>query len=51
LAARLADVAVLPAAGRQTWLRSAAAGERWFRGHHGGFEDQEALTYLAELVG
>ena len=25
-------------------------GERWFRGHHGGFEDQEALTYLAELV-
>ena len=38
LAARLADVAVLPAAGRQGWMRSAAAGrERWFRGHHGGF--------------
>jgi predicted AlkP superfamily pyrophosphatase or phosphodiesterase len=51
LAARLGDVAVLPAAGRQAWMRSAAAGERWFRGHHGGFEDQEALTYLAELVG
>jgi predicted AlkP superfamily pyrophosphatase or phosphodiesterase len=51
LAARLADVAVLPATGRQVWMRSAAAGERWFRGHHGGFEDQEALTYLAELVG
>jgi hypothetical protein len=48
---RLGDVAVLPAAGRQAWLRSAAAGERWFRGHHGGFEDQEVLTYLAELVG
>jgi predicted AlkP superfamily pyrophosphatase or phosphodiesterase len=51
LQTRLGDVAVLPAAGRQTWMRSAAAGERWFRGHHGGFEDQEALTYLAELVG
>jgi Type I phosphodiesterase / nucleotide pyrophosphatase len=51
LAARLGDVAVLPAAGRQAWMRSAAAGERWFRGHHGGFEDQEALTYLAELIG
>ncbi len=51
LQARLGDVAVLPAAGRQAWMRSAAAGERWFRGHHGGFEDQEALTYLAELVG
>jgi predicted AlkP superfamily pyrophosphatase or phosphodiesterase len=51
LQARLGDVAVLPVAGRQTWMRSAAAGERWFRGHHGGFEDQEALTYLAELVG
>jgi predicted AlkP superfamily pyrophosphatase or phosphodiesterase len=50
LAARLGDVAVLPAPGRQAWMRSAAAGERWFRGHHGGFEDQEALTYLAELV-
>ena len=49
--AQLADVAVLPAAGRQAWMRSAAAGERWFRGHHGGFDDQEALTYLAELVG
>jgi predicted AlkP superfamily pyrophosphatase or phosphodiesterase len=47
---RLGDVVVLPAAGRQAWMRSAAAGERWFRGHHGGFEDQEALTYLAELV-
>ena len=47
---RLGDVAVLPAAGRQVWLRSAAAGEQWFRGHHGGFEDLEAFTYLAELV-
>jgi hypothetical protein len=47
---RLGDVAVLPAAGRQAWLRSAAAGERWFRGHHGGLEDREAATYLAELV-
>jgi predicted AlkP superfamily pyrophosphatase or phosphodiesterase len=47
---RLGDVVVLPAAGRQAWLRSAAAGERWFRGHHGGLEDAEAATYLAELV-
>jgi predicted AlkP superfamily pyrophosphatase or phosphodiesterase len=47
---RLGDVAVLPAAGRQAWLRSAAAGERWFRGHHGGLEDREASTYLAELM-
>ena len=46
---RLGDVAVLPAPGRQAWLRSAAAGERWFRGHHGGLEDLEASTYLAEL--
>ena len=49
LRARLGDVAVLPAPGRQVWLRSAAAGEQWFRGHHGGFEDLEASTYLAEL--
>jgi predicted AlkP superfamily pyrophosphatase or phosphodiesterase len=47
---RLGDVAVLPAAGRQAWMRSAAAGERWFRGHHGGLDDHEAGTYLAELV-
>jgi predicted AlkP superfamily pyrophosphatase or phosphodiesterase len=47
---RLGDVAVLPARGRQVWLRSAAAGERWFRGHHGGLENAEAATYLAELV-
>jgi predicted AlkP superfamily pyrophosphatase or phosphodiesterase len=48
---RLGDVAVLPAAGRQAWMRSAAAGERWFRGHHGGLDQHEAATYLAELVG
>jgi predicted AlkP superfamily pyrophosphatase or phosphodiesterase len=47
---RLGDVAVLPARGRQVWLRTAAAGERWFKGHHGGFENGEAATYLAELV-
>jgi predicted AlkP superfamily pyrophosphatase or phosphodiesterase len=50
LRARLGEVAVLPAAGRQVWFRSAAAGERWFRGHHGGLEDGEASTYLAELA-
>lgn len=46
---RLGTVAVLPAAGRQTWLRSAAANETWFRGQHGGLTDEETSTYLAEL--
>jgi predicted AlkP superfamily pyrophosphatase or phosphodiesterase len=50
LRARLGDVVVLPAAGRQAWLRSASANERWFRGHHGGLEEAETSTYLAELT-
>jgi predicted AlkP superfamily pyrophosphatase or phosphodiesterase len=49
LEARLGDVVVLPAAGRQVWMRSAAANETWFRGHHGGLEEAETSTYLAEL--
>jgi hypothetical protein len=49
LQARLGDVAVLPAPGRQVWLRSAAANERWFRGQHGGLDPAEASTYLARL--
>jgi hypothetical protein len=49
LRARLGDVVVLPAAGRQAWLRAATANERWFRGHHGGLEEAETSTYLAEL--
>jgi predicted AlkP superfamily pyrophosphatase or phosphodiesterase len=50
LAARLADVVVLPAAGREAWLRSAAGVERQFRGHHGGLHPDETATYLARLT-
>lgn len=50
LAARLADVVVLPAAGREAWLRSAAGVEQHFRGHHGGLHPDETATYLARLV-
>jgi hypothetical protein len=46
---RLAQVVVLPAPGRQAWLRCASANERWFRGQHGGLEPAEAETYLAEV--
>lgn len=49
LAARLGQVAVLAAPGRQAWLRSAPANERWFRGQHGGLEPAEIETYLAEV--
>jgi hypothetical protein len=51
LAARLGDVAVLSSPGRQVWLRTAAANERWFLGQHGGLEGVETSTYLAELTG
>lgn len=49
LAARLGQVAVLAAPGREVWVRSAAANERWFRGQHGGLERAEVETYLAEV--
>jgi hypothetical protein len=49
LRARLGDVAVLAAPGRQVWLRQAAANEGWFRGQHGGLDDDETGTYLAVL--
>jgi hypothetical protein len=49
LAARLADVVVLPAADREAWLRSAAGVEQRFRGHHGGLDPAETATYLAQL--
>ena len=44
LTARLGDVAVLPTAGRQAWMHSCAAGERWFRGQHGGLDPAETET-------
>lgn len=49
LEARLGDVVVLPAEGRQAWLRSAAGNETWFRGQHGGRSEVETATYLAEV--
>jgi predicted AlkP superfamily pyrophosphatase or phosphodiesterase len=49
LAARLADVVVLPSDGREAWLRSAAGVEQQFRGHHGGLHPDETRTYLARL--
>jgi hypothetical protein len=50
LRARLGDVVVLPSAGRQAWLRRAAAGEQRFRGQHGGLDEAETSTYLAQLT-
>jgi hypothetical protein len=50
LKARLGDVVVLPVAGRQAWLRSAAANEQRFRGQHGGLHEAETTTYLARLT-
>ena len=47
---RLGQVAVLPAPGRQVWMRSAAANERWYRGQHGGLDPAETATYLAEVA-
>jgi len=49
LGARLGQVAVLASPGRQVWLRSAPANERWFRGQHGGLDPAETETYLAEV--
>lgn len=49
LLARLADVCVLPAPGRQAWLRAHAASERRFRGHHGGLHPDEAHTWVGAL--
>jgi hypothetical protein len=50
LRARLADVCVLPAAGRMAWLRSAAGVEQRFRGHHGGLHPDECETWLGVLM-
>ena len=49
LRARLADVCVLPAAGRMAWLRSAAGVETRFRGHHGGLHPDEVDTWVGAL--
>jgi len=49
LRARLGDVCVLPAAGRQAWVRAAASVEQHFRGQHGGLHPDEVETWLGAL--
>jgi hypothetical protein len=49
LRARLADVCVLPAAGRTAWLRSARNPGAAFRGHHGGLHPDEVETWVGAL--
>jgi hypothetical protein len=49
LRARLGDVCVLPAAGRQAWVRAAASVERRFRGQHGGLHPDEVDTWVGAL--
>lgn len=49
LAARLADVAVLPADGRQAWLKATPSVEAWNLGQHGGRASAETATYLARV--
>jgi hypothetical protein len=46
LRARLADVCVLPSAGRQAWVRAAASVEQHFRGQHGGRHPDELDTWI-----
>jgi hypothetical protein len=48
LRARLAEVCVLPAAGRMAWWSTLGAGNV-FRGHHGGRTAAEATTFLGAL--
>jgi hypothetical protein len=49
LRARMADVCVLPAAGRTAWLRSAPNVAATFRGHHGGLHPDETETWVGAL--
>jgi hypothetical protein len=49
LAARLADVAVLPVEGRQAWLKATPSVETWNLGSHGGRGSAETATYLARV--
>lgn len=46
---RVAEVCVLPAAGRMAWLRSATDGAARFRGHHGGLHPDETETWVGTL--
>jgi predicted AlkP superfamily pyrophosphatase or phosphodiesterase len=46
---RLADVCVLPPAGRTAWLRPYAGRPQSFRGHHGGLHPDESETWVGAL--
>jgi hypothetical protein len=46
---RLADVCVLPAAGRMAWLRPHAGLSTTFRGHHGGRHPDEVEIWVGRL--
>jgi predicted AlkP superfamily pyrophosphatase or phosphodiesterase len=49
LLARLGDVAVLPADGREAWLKATASVKTWNLGQHGGRTSTETATYLARV--
>ena len=49
LVERLADVAVLPADGREAWLKATPSVETWNLGQHGGRTAAETATYLARV--
>jgi hypothetical protein len=46
---RVAEVCVLPAAGRMAWLRPYAGRSTRFRGHHGGLHPDETETWVGTL--
>jgi hypothetical protein len=50
LRSRLADVCVLPTAGRMAWLAAFPGPERRFRGHHGGRTGEEMDTWVGQLA-
>jgi Type I phosphodiesterase / nucleotide pyrophosphatase len=50
LRARLAEVCVLPAPGREAWVRAAASVEQRFRGMHGGLHPDERDTWVGALA-
>ena len=49
LLARLGDIAVLPADGREAWLKATPSVETWNLGQHGGRTSAETATYLARV--
>lgn len=49
LTARLGDIAVLPAHGREAWLKATPSVETWNLGQHGGRTIDETATYLAQV--